>query len=128
LEIARELPGVRGAPFPKFIEPALATLHPRPPKGDKWVHEIKFDGYRAQLHKRDFGTKMYTRRGYDWSDRFSNIIRASAELVTGGAILDGEVIVPTAEGRSDFSALESALAKKGGSPDLVFYAFDILHL
>src|SRR5436305_7186230 len=96
LEIARDLPGITGTPFPGFIEPALATLHPRPPKGDRWVHEIKFDGYRAQLHKRDFGTKMYTRRGYDWSDRFSNIIRASGELVTGGTVLDGEVIVPTA--------------------------------
>lgn len=63
LEIARGLPGVRGSPFPKFIEPALATLEPRPPRGARWVHEIKFDGYRAQLHKRDVGTKMYTRRG-----------------------------------------------------------------
>src|SRR3954454_21400441 len=93
LPIARYLRGVRGAPLPNFIEPALATLRPKPPKGERWVHEIKFDGYRAQLHKRDFGTKMYTRRGYDWSDRFSKIIRASGELVTGGAILDGEVIV-----------------------------------
>src|SRR3954451_18554703 len=115
LAIARDLPGVKGAPIPGFIEPALATLHPRPPKGDKWVHEIKFDGYRAQLHKRDAGTKMYTRRGYDWSDRFRNIIAASSTLNTHAAVLDGEVIVPTPEGRSDFGALESALAKKRGS-------------
>src|SRR4051794_16178131 len=127
LEIARDLPGTRSAPFPKFIEPALATLHPRPPKGDKWVHEIKFDGYRAQLHKRE-GTRVYTRRGYDWTDRFRNIAAAAGELVADAVILDGEVIVPTPEGRSDFSALESALARKGGSDDLVFYAFDIPYL
>src|SRR3954452_1470141 len=113
LEIARGLPGVRGAPFPKFIEPAFATLA-QPPRGAKWVHEIKFDGYRAQLHKRDVGTKMFTRRGYDWSDRFRNIVCAAGALVTHGAVLDGEVIVPTLEGRSDFAALESALAKNGG--------------
>jgi hypothetical protein len=81
LEIARGLKGIRSRPFPEFIEPALATLHAKPPSGDKWVHEIKFDGYRAQLHKSDAGTKMFTRRGYDWSDRFRNIVSAAGELV-----------------------------------------------
>ena len=95
LAIARDLPGVRDARFPGFVEPMLATLNPKPPSKGKWVHEIKFDGYRAQLHKRDGGTKMFTRRGHDWSDKFRNIIRAAGELVTHGAILDGEVIVPT---------------------------------
>src|SRR4051812_25404528 len=71
---------------------------------------------------------MFTRRGYDWSDRFRNIVAAAGELVTHGVILDGEVIVPTAEGRSDFAALESELAKRGGSERLVYYAFDLLHL
>ena len=128
LEIARDLAGVRSRPFPSYVEPALATLTPKPPAAANWVHEIKFDGYRAQLHKRDAGTKMFTRRGYDWSDRFRNIIASTHELKTHGAILDGEVIVPTNEGRSDFGALESALGKKGGDDRLVFYAFDILHL
>jgi bifunctional non-homologous end joining protein LigD len=71
---------------------------------------------------------MFTRRGYDWSDRFRHIVRAAGELVTHGAILDGEVIVPTEDGHSDFAALESALSKKEASNDLVFYAFDILYL
>ncbi|MEN3377474.1 MAG: bifunctional non-ous end joining protein LigD [Hyphomicrobiales bacterium] len=128
LEIARELKGIRGRPFPGFIEPALATLHHAAPSGDNWVHEIKFDGYRAQLHKSDAGTKMFTRRGYDWSDRFRNIVAAAGELVTHGVILDGEVIVPTEEGLSDFAALESELSKRGGSDRLVYYVFDILHL
>jgi ATP-dependent DNA ligase len=41
LEIARELKGIRSSPFPGFIQPALATLHAKPPSGDRWVHEIK---------------------------------------------------------------------------------------
>jgi bifunctional non-homologous end joining protein LigD len=127
LVVARELPGVRGGPFPNFIEPALATLG-LPPKGEKWVHEIKFDGYRAQLHKRESGSKMFTRRGYDWSDRFRNIVSAASGLKTYATVLDGEVIVPAEEGHSDFAALESDLAKKGGSDRLVYYAFDILYL
>src|SRR4051794_11992407 len=128
LEIARDLPGVRSRPFPPFIRPALATLASKTPAGEQWVHEIKFDGYRVQLHKRDSGTKAFTRRGYDWSDRFRSIVTAAGELVTHGAILDGEVIVPTPEGRSDFAALENELAKKTGSERLIYYAFDLLHL
>jgi bifunctional non-homologous end joining protein LigD len=128
LEIARGLKGIQTRAFPGYIEPSLATLTTKPPSAANWVHEIKFDGYRAQLHKRDRGTKMFTRRGYDWSDRFRHIVRAAGELVTHGAILDGEVIVPTEDGHSDFAALESALSKKEASNDLVFYAFDILYL
>jgi bifunctional non-homologous end joining protein LigD len=71
---------------------------------------------------------MFTRRGYDWSDRFRNVVAAAGELVTHGVILDGEVIVPTDEGLSDFAALESDLSKRGGSDRLVYFAFDILHL
>jgi bifunctional non-homologous end joining protein LigD len=71
---------------------------------------------------------MFTRRGYDWSDRFRNIVAAAGELMTHGAVLDGEVIVPTDDGLSDFAALESNLSRKGGSDRLVYFAFDILHL
>jgi bifunctional non-homologous end joining protein LigD len=38
------------APFPGFIEPALATKIGKVPAGERWIHEIKFDGYRVQLH------------------------------------------------------------------------------
>jgi bifunctional non-homologous end joining protein LigD len=37
------------APIPDFIEPALATSIDKVPSGERWVHEIKFDGYRVQL-------------------------------------------------------------------------------
>jgi ATP-dependent DNA ligase len=46
--------GIEGARwndvFPDFIEPCHPTQHPEPPRGDKWIHEIKVDGYRTQLH------------------------------------------------------------------------------
>jgi bifunctional non-homologous end joining protein LigD len=38
------------APFPGFIEPALATSINKLPSGDRWLHEVKFDGYRFQTH------------------------------------------------------------------------------
>ncbi len=56
-------PGSVKAAFPGFIEPALATSIDKVPSGDRWVHEIKFDGYRVQVHLRDAAVKVFTRRG-----------------------------------------------------------------
>jgi bifunctional non-homologous end joining protein LigD len=38
------------APYPGFVEPALASAIGKVPSGERWIHEIKFDGYRVQLH------------------------------------------------------------------------------
>ena len=38
------------APLPGFVEPMLATLTKSPPTGNRWLHDIKFDGYRLQAH------------------------------------------------------------------------------
>ena len=115
------------AGYPGFIEPALATLRPSPPMGVKWLHEIKFDGYRVQGHIRARKAKLFTRRGLDWTARFgSAIATALARLPVEEAIVDGEVIVEGAGGASDFSALQADLG--GGRSDrLVFYLFDLLY-
>jgi bifunctional non-homologous end joining protein LigD len=47
--LARKIPGVKPAPMPDYIEPLLAT-EGQPPRGGNWLHEIKYDGYRFQLH------------------------------------------------------------------------------
>src|SRR5687767_3398346 len=85
------LKGVKIAPFPDFIEPCLATLRPAAPTGAEWLHEIKLDGYRTQAHIRSGPAAIYTRRGYDWTDRFSSINKALGALSAKEAILDGEV-------------------------------------
>jgi bifunctional non-homologous end joining protein LigD len=131
LRLARELPGVRPAPFPDYIEPLLATQWDHPPPGDNWVHEIKYDGYRLQISRSDAGMRAYTRRGYDWAPRFPTITATAAQLNTRAAVLDGEVVVVTPQGDRDFSALESYVSSK--QPDralhnVIFYAFDLLHL
>jgi bifunctional non-homologous end joining protein LigD len=51
--------------FPGFIEPALASSIEKVPSGDRWFHEIKFDGYRVQLHIANEDIKVYTRCGND---------------------------------------------------------------
>ena len=56
--------------MPGFIKPQLASLKARAPKGEQWLHEIKFDGYRIQVHINKGKKKVYTRNGLDWTNVF----------------------------------------------------------
>jgi ATP-dependent DNA ligase len=78
--MAAKLPGTTGAHMPSFIRPCLATLRDNVPSGARWLHEIKFDGYRLQLHKRENDTRLYTRRGNNWTKRFPSLVEAAWHL------------------------------------------------
>ncbi|MDG2533438.1 DNA ligase D [Sphingomonas sp. HITSZ_GF] len=117
-------PGVRrgDGKNPKFRAPQLATLVDSVPAGNQWLHEVKYDGYRALLSVGAGGPKIYTRSGLDWTDRFPGIAEAAASL-PGPALIDGE-IVALKQGRPDFSSLQDALSN--GGEGLVMFAFDLL--
>src|ERR1700687_294685 len=114
------------ATYPGFIAPALATPIDKVPSGERWVHEIKFDGYRVQVHLRDAAVKIFTRRGNDWTNRFRKIAADAWHINAGSAIIDGEVVVPAANGGTDFSVLQNEL--KGRSKKIVMVAFDLPYL
>jgi len=99
------------ASYPGFIEPALATSVDQVPSGERWLHEIKFDGYRVQVQLRDAAVKVFTRRGNDWTNRFRKIAAEACHMNAGSAIIDGEVIVPSANGVSEFSVLQNELRR-----------------
>src|SRR5216684_180899 len=125
---ARALKAAKGSPMPDFIEPALATLRPKPPKGDNWVHEVKYDGYRFQAHIREGQVRFFTRRGYDWTARLAKLVPPAARLKAHAAILDGEAVVQGENGHTDFNELEREISRKGGSNKVIFYVFDLLYL
>jgi bifunctional non-homologous end joining protein LigD len=114
------------APFIGFVEPALAISIERVPEGERWIHEIKFDGYRVQLHIANEDAKVFTRRGLDWTKRFKKIANDAFLVGASSAIIDGEVVVPAADGTTDFSVLQNEL--KGRSDKIVLVAFDLLYL
>jgi bifunctional non-homologous end joining protein LigD len=91
---ARALPGAKPAPFPGFIEPSHPTLRNKAPSGARWVHEIKFDGYRTQLHLQQGCPAIYTRRGYDWTRRFQPIADALATLPADDLIRTSRCCTP----------------------------------
>ena len=111
-------------PMPDFVLPQLCRLAERPPGGAGWGHEIKFDGYRMQLRIAGGEPTLRTRKGLDWSDKFSAIVEAAAALPD--ALVDGEIVALNAEGVPDFSALQAALSECK-TDDLVFFAFDLLY-
>ena len=118
-------PKLRAAALPGFVPPQLAKSVERPPPGDGWGHEIKFDGYRLQLRVERGRATLKTRKGLDWTDKFRAIAKDAAALPDG--LYDGEACALDASGSPDFPALQAALAD-GRTDDLIFFAFDALFL
>ncbi|KQT53052.1 MULTISPECIES: DNA ligase D [unclassified Aureimonas] len=125
---ASGIEGATKATLPDFVEPSLATLVAKPPAGKRWLHEIKFDGYRLQARIEAGRVRLSTRSGLEWTKRFGKpVVEALQALPVGTAVIDGELVVETSAGASDFSALQSDLSE-GRSDRFSFYAFDLLHL
>jgi bifunctional non-homologous end joining protein LigD len=109
--------------MPDFVEPQLATAVERPPGGDGWGHEIKFDGYRVQLRVEGGHVGLKTRKGLDWTDKFETIAKEARAL--GDVLIDGEIVALDAKGVPDFSSLQAAIAD-GKTDELIYFAFDLL--
>ncbi len=123
LELA-SLPQARPAEQPRFIHPQLATPVGEPPKGENWLHEIKYDGYRILCILAGGQARLFSRNGHEWTDRFSQIARAASKIPISSAILDGEIAVVDRNGRTDFQALQNILQGiKTGR--LHYFVFDI---
>ncbi len=97
-----------------------------PPEGDDWIHEIKYDGYRAQLIIEDGRAQAFSKSGINWSTKFRSIVEAAPSVRAMSAIIDGEMIAPEAGGISKMSTFRKAVHSRPYSLALV--AFDLLHL
>jgi bifunctional non-homologous end joining protein LigD len=122
-----KLEGARKAFLRLFVEPSLASPADKPPDGQKWRHEIKFDGYRMQARIDGDDIRLLTRKGLNWTNRFTSVAQAVRQLGFGSAILDGEIVVEDAAGISSFSELVSDL-KAGRQDRFRYYVFDLLYL
>ncbi len=110
---------------PAFRTPQLATLVDRPPTGNDWLHETKYDGYRALVAVGGGQAVAYSRSGLDWTAKFGGVPAACAALPCASALLDGEIVALDGAGKPNFSTLQAAL--KDGGP-LLYFAFDLLEL
>jgi len=111
--------------MPDFLAPQLCQTLARPPSGDGWIHEIKFDGYRIQMRVEDGDVTLNTRKGLDWTAKWPAIAASASSLPN--AIIDGEICALDDNGAPDFAALQASLSE-GKTDDLVYFAFDLLVL
>ena len=111
---------------PPFRPVQLATLVDHVPDGSRWLHELKYDGYRTLVAVGGGKARAYTRSGLDWSERYPGVLAEAAKLDVGSALIDGEAVVMLPDGRTSFQALQAALKE---DPDAItYYAFDLLEL
>src|SRR2546423_1454290 len=106
-------------------KPQKALLVDRPPGGDRWIYELKLDGFRMGLFIERRIIRIISRRGTDYTLEFPEITAAARKLNVSEALLDGEIVVLDKEGISRFQLLQQLGAKRSG---LAYYAFDLLTL
>jgi bifunctional non-homologous end joining protein LigD len=111
--------------MPRFIEPQLCKSIERATSEPGWLHEIKFDGYRIQFRVENGEVQLRTRKGLDWTAKFSEVAKAGRALPD--CILDGEIVALDTNGAPDFAALQAALSDHK-TDELIFFAFDLLFL
>ena len=120
------------AKLPSYQAPQLATLVDHVPTGNGWMHEIKFDGYRALIAAAGGQVRVYTRNGKDWTDKFAPLVKNIRALELPPCLIDGEIVTYDADGNPDFSALQSILKRGFGAQHdgdaLALHAFDLLEL
>jgi len=123
----QNLTGARKTTMPEFVSPQLATLVKEAPKGNEWLHELKFDGYRLLCHVQRGHVRLWTRNQKDWTEKFPGIAKALKTLRVQSAILDAEVVAMDSSGRSSFQTLQQAIHKTAGK-GLVLEVFDVIYL
>jgi len=116
----------RRAGAPEFIEPMMARAVPALPEGPQWLYELKLDGYRALVLKDGARVEIRSRRGTNLTASYPTVATAAKKLNAQSVVLDGEVVAVDGSGRPSFQALQHRGAHPGH--EIVFYAFDVLHL
>ncbi|MBW8371891.1 MAG: DNA ligase D [Thiobacillus sp.] len=117
--------GAVKAKLPATLSPQLATLADKPPGDpDAWIYEIKLDGYRMLARLDGRSIRLFTRYGHDWSHKLKPLIQALEKLDLAPGWLDGEIVVPDAQGIPDFQALQNAF-DQARTENIVYYLFDV---
>ncbi len=121
------LAGAKRATLTKTMAPELATLVDKAPEGVRWLHEVKYDGYRILSRIDARSVRLTTRKNNDWTDRLPSIERVLRALPVRAAWLDGEIAVLDSKGKTDFGRLQNAIGP-GRDTDVRYFVFDLLHL
>src|SRR4029450_12710852 len=90
----------------RFIEPMLLLRTDSLPFGERWLYEVKLDGYRAIAFKRNGAVHLPSRNDNDFNARYPAVVEALAKIPEN-TVIDGEVVAFDQEGRPSFNALQT---------------------
>jgi bifunctional non-homologous end joining protein LigD len=116
--------GARKVKLPLALAPQLALLADSAPTKGDWIYEIKFDGYRVLARVDGSDVRLFTRRGHDWTSRLKHLAQAVAALKLPNGWIDGEIVIESGQGRTDFQALQNAF-DAAATADIHYLVFDL---
>jgi bifunctional non-homologous end joining protein LigD len=121
------------------VDPAKVEFMLAEPKEEAfakagWIFEPKLDGYRALATLDGGGAALKSRNGNDLTASFPDVARAVRALPVPRAVIDGELVIPDAQGVPSFQALQKRarlsraidVRRAAAESPAVFYAFDLL--
>jgi bifunctional non-homologous end joining protein LigD len=103
----------------------LASETKDPFDDEKWLFEIKWDGYRAIAEKNDNGILLYSRNGLSFLETYP-VVGNQLNNIKEDAIIDGEIVVLNDKGEPDFQLLQHYSENK--DRPIQYYIFDLLRL
>jgi bifunctional non-homologous end joining protein LigD len=118
--------GARKGMLPAFVEPTRPQVTETAPSGPKWVHEIKYDGYRIQARIDGDKIRLLTRKALDWTERFRPIATALKSLGLSSALIDGEIVVEDSSGIPSFMLLQADLSANRRDR-FRYFVFDLIY-
>jgi bifunctional non-homologous end joining protein LigD len=113
---------------PSFTPPMKCRRVEKPPSGEEWSYEIKFDGIRAIAVKEGRAVQLFSRASNPLMLKFPEVASAMTRLRCDSAVVDGEIVAVEETGRSSFQLLQAANMPGEERPPILFYAFDLLNL
>jgi len=129
----REKPGLkrrssrRAGRAPRFVPPMKATAVGELPRGDEWIYEVKWDGYRALALKHGGDVRLFSLKEKDLTHDFPSVAAGVRGVTAQTVLIDGEIVAVDSRGCPSFQALQNR-ASIGRDWRVVYYAFDLLNL
>jgi bifunctional non-homologous end joining protein LigD len=115
--------GKRSA-MPGNIRPMLATLAEGIANDDRYLYEVKWDGYRIAAFVKKGKVQLISRGGKNYTNKYPLVVDALRSL-KHEIILDGEMVVFDEEGKPNFNRVQ---LYNGHNTPISYYVFDVLYI
>src|SRR5258708_17192144 len=119
-------------PITPPVSPMLAKLQPDIPRGEGWLYEPKWDGFRAIVLRDGDALRIDSRNGQTLDRYFPEVVEQLRAALPEQCVIDGEIVLAGERGL-DFDALQqrihpaaSRIARLARETPASFIAFDLL--